>query len=30
MMNIKFIQESVNNYNSNEIKTDLSEEEDLK
>ena len=30
MMNIKFIQESINNTNSNENKNDLSEEEDLK
>ena len=30
MMNIKFIQENNNNINNNEIKTNLSEEEDLK
>ena len=30
MMNIKFIQENINKFDNNEIKTDLSEEEDLK
>jgi len=30
MMNIKFIQENINKFENNEIKTDLSEEEDLK
>ena len=30
MMNIKFIQENINKFENNEIKTDLSEEEDFK